>query len=156
MANTAWGIIELDSCEGTCGRAADKRLVGFELCWRYGCTQTHFDRIRMHLGSINTWRAAGCTGKFAYYKRAKSWSWQRGMCSTSAILVKFRFLKDISNRKFKQKFWLNIVGCFGNSWTERKFFTESVTEDAQFESFLTGRKKNNNTPWQPLTVDLED
>lgn len=103
-------------------RHSHKLLVGLELCWRYGITQTHFDRIRMHLGSINTWRAAGCAGKFAYYKRAKSRSWQRWMCSPSAILVKFRFLKDISNRKFKRKFWLNIVGCFGNSSTEKKIF----------------------------------
>lgn len=127
-------------------RHSHKLVAGLELCWRYGCTQTHFDSIRMHVGSINPWRAAGRAGKFAYYNRAKSWSWQRGMCSPSAILVKFRFLKDISNRKFKRKFWLNIAGCFGNlSQLKENFFRVCDCEDAQFESFLTGEQNKTTT-----------
>lgn len=157
MANTAWGIIELDSCEGTCGRAtvtatnfwwglsnaaataAHKRtLTGFECIWEVSI----HEGLQVALANLHV-------------IKERSLGLGRGGCALQVpFLLNFAFWKTFSNRKFKQKFWLNIAGCFGNSWTKRKFFTESVTEDAQFESFLTGKKKN--TPWQPLTVDLED
>lgn len=154
------GIIELDSCEGTCGRAAD---TATNFWWGLSYADATAAHKRTLTGFECIWGVSiheGLQVALAHLHIIKEQSLGLGR-GGSALQVPFllnlalwkTFQIENSNGNSD---WI-FAGGFGNSWTERKIFHRVCDWGCPIWIFSDReKKKRNNTPWQPLTVNLED